>query len=415
MRDLRYLRASDPRRLARGVTALPVPVRLVLDLERSSEPRHLTPVGSYPRRVASGDVVARSDAGAVLVAPLPGIAEKDGDRIELRVEGSMQFASDGILEKIEAADDPVAEFLQTLDDLALFGLEERAVMLSSLLGPVFAPEGRAIVLARVDDSLSGACRSALWSRRAELALLGSFLERLLKIAGSPAQVLHYPRLSASAPRPRRRDLALFIPELITRRLLRDSELFGGLEEQRVAYIGPASLLAMLEGLFDGRPFGSRLVVLRSREPRFRRAGLKRDRLLRLYHGQSLSELLSEELGPAAGAGPVFLRRGSSIRNTFQPLTPEDRFSAFDDCLIELSSKPGPVAMDLPCTGCMSCQRICPVDAGPLALVEGRPAAFRSASCLECGLCTAICESRIDLMAKISAVRKESRSVVRFRR
>ena len=53
---------------------------------------------------------------------------------------------------------------------------------------------------------------------------------------------------------------------------------------------------------------------------------------------------------------------------------------------------------------MACQRICPVDAAPLALVEGRPGLFDADECLDCGLCTFVCDSSIPIADAIARLR-----------
>ncbi|MEQ9363251.1 MAG: hypothetical protein RIF32_03355, partial [Leptospirales bacterium] len=178
----------------------------------------------------------------------------------------------------------------------------------------------------------------------------------------------------------------------------------GLTEQGVIFLGPASLYALLDWLFDGRPFTDRLTALRT-------AGAQRGQLFRLINGYDLQLLFQEKLGESQVARKAMFVKGNLVQNLPRPLVGDGaRFqNIFGPVSFQILGKdPQPVRdARLPCSACMACQQICPVAAEPFALIEGLPENFRADKCLECGLCDFVCESGIPLRHTIAARRKSA--------
>lgn len=183
-----------------------------------------------------------------------------------------------------------------------------------------------------------------------------------------------------------------------------------LPEQGIVFLGPASLYAILDWMFEARPFTNRLTVLRTTDT-------KRSQLFRLINGYDLQLLFQEKLAAATSApgAKAFQKRvlvtGDLIRNSPQPLAGHDPryqniFGPVSFHVLKRDPLPARGAR-LPCSGCMACQQICPVDARPFALVEGVAENFRADRCLECGLCDFVCESGIPISQTIAARRKAS--------
>lgn len=406
------------------IAPLPLPGRLRLELSEAATgfPFQVMDPDNLPRRVQEGEAVARA-GDFPLLAPLPGILDHEaaagaGDsaapelpaRLALKVEGQVRFgqtesgagAGLRLLDELQQAGDPRAAFLQSLREAGLPLLSVRGRSLADEFEATLAAgDPPRIVLARRDGFAGLRWQRLLGTRVAEMESLIRFLLEL----APQALVRADPPLQGWRPGDPGLAPGAFGARLPEARL---EHIFPGMRldfsrpysQQGCLWLDPATLWALLDLLFQGRPFLARTAPLRMTRRAAKSSGAG-SRFLRLWNGADCGALLDSLRGTEA---ELLVAVGDPLRRAPQPAE-ELRgrpFNAFADSAFLLSHTPlAPLrGANLPCTGCMLCQRICPVQAAPLALLDGRADAFRAERCVECGLCSAACESGIDLAGLI---------------
>ncbi len=371
------------------------------------------PDAELPRRVQAGEAIASDPAGFPLLAPVPGIIDYDAASgvFTLKTEGAVRFgvsdpgaeSGDGPLADLNQLSDPGElrqRFLESLRESGVPSLEFRGISLSAFFEQALKAVSPRVVIARRDGEGGIDWTRYFAAREAQLKALVEFLTRL------------HPQLSCQvAPRGSSGPeyYGETLPEVLIDRVgakARHSKLepTRSLAEQGVVFLGPATLVALLDWLFEGRSFTDRLTVLRD-------ANGKHSQLFRLINGYDLQLLFQEKLpeGQRSSQKPRLVVKGNLIQNPPAVLdreSPRHQNIFAPVSLHILSRDPHPTrAAALPCTACMACQQACPVDARPFSLLEKhRVQEFRADRCLECGLCDFVCESGIPLSATIAELR-----------
>ncbi|MCR9144340.1 MAG: hypothetical protein NXI24_18985 [bacterium] len=369
----------------------------------------------FPRRVQAGEAIAFTPDRFPLLAPVPGIIDYDdtSSTFSLKTEGAVKFgigaASENSedrgpvtgLRQIGPDDEFRTAFLNSLRESGVPSLEYRGTSLFALFSRALAAaddSAASMIMPRVVLSRRDGEGGIDWNR-----LLGASEARVTELLQLFARL--HPRMDCRmAPRgpsgPEYYGDAL--PEVVIKRLNPPLEALDpkrDLPEQGLIFLGPASLYALLDWFFEARPFIDRLTVLRA-------SGAGRSQLFRLINGYDLRLLFQEKLDARRGR---LLVKGNLIQNTPQALDEardlhQNIFGPVSFHILRGDPQPTRDAR-LPCSSCMACQQVCPVDAQPFALVAGQAEKFRAQSCLECGLCDFVCESGIPLRHTIATQRK----------
>ncbi len=394
---------------------LPVAGRIVLAASRDQTGFAFAPVNpeDFPRRVAEGERIAGDPDGFPLLAPLPGILDYDPSMavFTLKTEGSVRFGRSGnaeatgglaaSLRDIPDAAELRGEFLRRLLQAGVPSLDFRGLSLATLLDRVLSSADATVRPCVVFD-LSDPEGGIEYERLPEFSRdrLQTAQDLLRRMSASPELDLVILAGNRSGPRERARNLAEVRAARACGRRLDHSR---PLEGQGVAYLGPATLYALFEFLFSG-PSGEALPFVSRPLAVVRESGATQ--IYPLVNGYDL-ETYFQEQGASVHhviAGDFFRE---PARNAADPAL--RYFNIFRRAtLYLLRSDPGSrQALNLPCTGCLACEQICPVDARPLALIQaGRREEFRADRCLQCGLCTYVCEAGIDLSHAIEERRGE---------
>lgn len=384
--------------------ALPLPGLLRIDFSKQISGFPFAPLGEFPRRVREGEVIARA-GDFPLLAPMPGILDlaPDAERFILKVEGNLQLGKarpgERPIDALLKQSAPLAPLLDLIRDSGLASLEFPALRLDDALRTTLQQPRPLLILARVDPEGAIDWPQLFAERATDLEELAALFARLapgVEVAFAPRKRPEAFRAQSFAARPER------LPEALIRALAGDRalDLNAPFAEQGVCFLGPATLWALCDALFEGRPFTSRPAATL----RFSAGGkLGAARLVRAPNGADLQELLGDEIALAGGviAGdPVFHQQTSTLPESSARFN-IFRMSSFYATPTDFAPLRG---ANLSCTGCFACQAICPTGANPLSLLEQRVADFGVDHCVECGLCEYVCESGIGFSSVIRSVR-----------
>lgn len=349
----------------------PVAPRLSIDASVERTGFSFQPCGEYPRRVKSGEALAE-DRGLALLSPLPGVVDFDseGNRYLLRVEGQLAGSgAEGGGQDFESAEN----FLAALDAAGLVALDYHGLRLSDL----FRSNQKAELVYALNDARQSVDWPQVWQRRRpqieawQIRLRSIFPE--MRLVEAPAK----------SHRWWRNELRLYSQQLPEAALARRG---AG------AFLGPATVLALIEFLLEGRSFNSRLFGCFSS-----RAGAGSS--LRLPNGYMLEDL------------QVLLRGGEMLKQSDPIRTStavSDALSIYQgDAVYPSSLFAGGQTRPAPCSGCGLCEALCPVQARPLALLDSGARPFRGEVCTECGICGYVCESGIPVTEYAIGVRKKA--------
>ncbi len=387
--------------------ALPLPGLLQIEFSERVTGFPFAALGEFPRRVREGEVIARA-GDFPLLAPMPGILDlnANSDSFILKVEGNLQLGKarpgerpiDALLQQSQ----PLPALLELIRENGLASLEFHALRLDEALRKTLQAPRPLIILARVDPEGAIAWPQLFEERAADLAQLATLLARLgpeVEVEITPQGRIDAFRARSFATRPER------LPETLVGSLAgeRAVDLNAPFAEQGICFLGPATLWALCDALFEGRAFTGRpAAVLRYTA----RGKLSAARLVRAPNGADLTLLLGDEHVHAGGviAGdPVFHRHASELPETIRSFN-AFRMSSFYATPADFAPLRG---ANLSCTGCFACQAICPTAANPLALLENRSGDFDAGRCVECGLCEYVCESGIGFSTVVRSVRAAS--------
>ncbi|MBX7058255.1 MAG: hypothetical protein K1X75_09315 [Leptospirales bacterium] len=356
-----------------GAAAVPIPGRLQIQFGARFTGFHFAPVGEYPRRVSPGDALAAAQ-DFPLLSPLPGVVQcdRESEQFVLSVEGQL-LSSTATLPPLENMGAP--EFLAALDSAGLPALYYRGLQLSTLLRDVCANGGVAL-LALYDASASLDWKQ-IWSLRAPQVL--SLVEQLRRIFPEIQFVKDGSKLWPTGAG----NLAAYsrrLPEAALRR------------HRAAAYLGPATILAMLDYFFEGRPFYSRQCGVFSQNGRSFAA--------RLPNGLELSSLAAPSGSIPMQCDPL---RGEMRGTDVWPSLSIYCEDGIYDSRFVASAMPAAIA----CSGCDCCETLCPAQCHPIGLIDPLGPSFDAGSCEECSLCSYVCESAIPLGRLAAEARKKA--------
>lgn len=375
--------------------------RLRITFSRTASGFAFVPEGFYPRRVAQGEVLARAEKFPLL-APRSGPVELDeaGECFDLRVEGALRIGPGGERVTLQRLGDVKLEsFIHELREAGIPALDFPGRPLFQLFESAAANGPVTVLLSTRDSESALAWEKFLGDGLAETT---NFLKNLLGHSGTNSVITY--RGAGSFAREGLERYGRFLPAVIARRVLPQKKLHNDLplEKQGVVFLGPATIYALQNWLLHDRPFFSRPVAVRlDSSSVFARP--RRSRVHELPNGYPLEELF-RVLKRSAAARVI---AGDYVRNReqVQALDAIGHLNLFQHSAFYVSRRHRlRYDLNLSCTGCMACERICPVSAQPLALLDGREHLFRERDCLDCGLCTYICDSAIPLAAAIQELR-----------
>ena len=400
------------------LSGLSVPGRLRLAAAESATGFQfgVLPEAALPRRVQAGEAIARDPRGFPLLAPVPGIIdyEPETQTFTLKTEGAVKFGASvptgedtpGPIVELQDVGDAAQlrlDFLKSLLQSGVPSLDFRGLSLNALFARALEQDHVRVVVSRRDGDGGLDWSRIFAAREAQIHRLIEFFGRLhgrLTCTLGPRGASGPEVYGETLPRVliQRLPAVPGFPETI------DPE--RELAEQGIVFLGPATLFALLDWMFEGRPFTDRLTVIRSVDS-------KNSQLFRLINGYDLQLLFQEKLPDAKLRAKRVVVAGNLIqhppRDFSDPaLQTQNIFGSVNFQILREDALPTRGAQ-LPCTLCMACEQICPVDAGPFALLEGRPEEFRARECLECGLCDFVCESGIRISDEIAARRVQIRS------
>lgn len=395
------------------LTALPVPGRLYLNLDKKSTGFDFQLTGEYPRRVEAGDVLATDPSGFPMSAPLPGVvyAPEGTRRLVLRTEGFIAGTSgQGLLSVPDDVD--ASTFLDGIFQSGLCSFDFPGTPLSSLLQRAFQHERPLIILSRAAVSTAIDWNRILKTRRPEIERFKAWLQpACVALTGKAVEVIEFPTSNANmSNRLYAADIGHRLPPVVSRRFRLDLQTAHNLAAQGIAYLGPATLNAILDFAFHGKAPTARHVALTAHPTVARKIGLQSPRLYRLYNGQPIGDIVDRSL-PAnrallvAGAFPdvpepleLAVAGTDDAADRPQAEAIPANYNLFGPDVLQWvpPSALNRARIELPCTACGACNAICPVNARPFALASAQPTRFRSDLCMQCGLCTHSCPANIAL-------------------
>lgn len=369
-------------------------------------------VGEFPRRVQSDDQLAQS-GGMSLLAPFPGIARynSESNTIHIKLEGGIRFGvreregisnSEKILAEEQYGDNRFKKFLQLLDNAGIPSLDYPGRKLSDLIRSVIRFGSSQVILSRVEYT-AGIDWSYLFSQRKPAGKeLSSFLSSV--IPGVEKVHLFPSRMDSGGSG------GVWFPEMVAARILTGNGQFSltrNLEEQGVLYIGPATMWALMDLLFENRPFTHRLVAFTFHDSVSRKS--TRSQMYSVPVGYGLAGMLSDQIGDFDA---VSVYNGTFGKKDQREVSIEqlENFNPYSDAVFNIVKKGAGnnhTASRGPCSGCSLCERSCPVNASPLSIVTGLEHRFRADRCLICGVCEDICPGGVGLMERIRELTAEN--------
>lgn len=351
-------------RVQEFVRSLDIPARLVIDAGESVTGFHFQPEGEFPRRVVQGDIIASID-GLSLLSPMSGIVSREESVYTIKVGGALKIGRP----EAPTAVDSLEQLCELLDTGGIVSLDGFGLSVSSILKA--KPEILVLSTLEADGSIN-------WNRTGLLERLPD-LKNLLNSFGFRAEITGEGLRSDPFKAAERQ-----IPNLCQKYI---PSLNPGkpVTEQGIGYLGPATLHALLDLLYNNTGFLRRPVVFHSLEKSY----------LAVVPNGSAPGTIVDHSGNSAWRAGAFYQTGEkvSFSQEEQKGISIYRASAF----YQVSDEDEGV---LPCTFCMACQKVCPVDASVLSLFTGETESFVRADCFECGLCEYVCESNIPLLNEI---------------
>ncbi|HTH12803.1 MAG TPA: RnfABCDGE type electron transport complex subunit C [Spirochaetia bacterium] len=178
-------------------------------------------------------------------------------------------------------------------------------------------------------------------------------------------------------------------------------------EKKAVVLDVASVLAIRDAVVEGRPQVEKTIVVSGR-------GVKRPGTYRVRIGTPLVQLLRDAGGLKPGdhkilIGGPFL--GQAVDHLSTPILKSTQ------AVLVLGKDEVNEAVERPCIRCGQCVSACPVGLEPLnlhkALTQGSPAAAWEEGlglCIECGICSFICPSRVPLVSEFQDAKEANRAL-----
>jgi len=347
------------------------------------------PAGELSRRVAEGEPIGFAGTFPLL-SPVAGVVTFDplSECYRINMQGTLKIGVDDgkqteplyrrILQSPRSRD----FFLSVLQEGGLLSLEFPQHPLSVLIETVLAHPQPIVIFALADPFGSVNWKRIFASRKRELDQLVELFHVLFPKMG---KVRH----SGGAMLRKRGFLNLnHHPAVVARKYNGAYDWKRSPAEQGILFLGPRTLFALLELLFENKPLYSHPVS-------FVFPGKRRRKtlLLRLGNGFPLVSVLEE----------LALQKNERVFQGLPFQSDEiDRespgfFNLFHGNSFFIVSGADSREVQL-CNGCGLCDRSCPVAASPLSLITRQKGRFLADRCFECGLCEAVCDRSIPLLS-----------------
>ncbi len=343
-----------------------------------------------------------------MLSPLSGLIEHDLEEKSflLKVEGTLRLGADSaeivlpirsLMQK--SADDRLVSFLEEIDRAGLPSLDFPGNSLGALLGKISDERSR-MILSLIEPEASIDWRSLFADRKSQFEELISFLSSLNR----EVRIYHYPSGLNRLRAPQLREFGRNLPVVIALRLLGKIEIKKLLHEQSVIFLGPATIWALLDYLFEGRVFYSRIAAFRFEH---KTGVIKKSPVSQLMNGASLESVIKSFSSKSRRIEAV---TGNYFQNWKKPVDVSSlgTFNIYSGSTVNIVKTGTAGPKNFPCIQCLMCSSVCPVNASPYSLLMGNTKEFRPNSCIECGLCEYICPSGIELSEAIR-IRIESDS------
>ncbi|MDX1960625.1 MAG: hypothetical protein SFU98_18785 [Leptospiraceae bacterium] len=371
-------------------TSFHVPVPILTDTLKISSSyygKKLTENGSFPRRVVIGEALFLDNKDKIL-SPVNGIATKEGETIQLRIDGELNFRA-----RFEKKEFTFLEMKTKLDSLGIVSLDFSGYLLSDLLEKFKANEDSMIVFAPFTrENFLDYHGRILAHHKTELESLKSSLKKFF----SKAKVMDY--LSTDKPE---YSYPQGTPKFFLNKYC-GVNIESEFPIEKVLYLGPETIYYMIQALFYNVPFQERfLSVTIINKKGFLEGETK---VYRVKNGTNLFEFLNQ-IKQTYGYKYYTINSFYDSQPVYE-IGSDFIFDIYRHHAIIICEKIYNESEEGVCIDCNDCSYFCPVNANPRVLLEKNKSGFKKDLCLECGLCSVFCPAHIDFSVKIFDVKKE---------
>jgi electron transport complex protein RnfC len=178
-------------------------------------------------------------------------------------------------------------------------------------------------------------------------------------------------------------------------------------DRKTMILDVASVLAVRDAVVEGRPQVEKTIVVSGH-------GVRRPGTYRVRIGTPLVQLLRDAGGLKPGDHKVLIGGpflGQAVDHLSTPVLKSTQ------AVLVLGKDEVNEAVERPCIRCGQCVNACPVGLEPLnlhkALTQGNPALAWEEGlgfCIECGICSFICPSRVPLVSEFQDAKEASRAL-----
>ncbi len=342
-----------------------------------------------------------------ILAPFPGLARLEANgSINLKLEGGFRLGSTQGKDPVAAREiqarsgdreEAFSFFLHLLKDSGIPVSDEPGHTLFQQFEKISQLPQVQLILSKLDGQGGINWPYLFQNRSPGLKEMSELLTAILP-EGSKVHIFPQKKIPAGAG-----NGGVWFPGVTAARVLNGipgGNFHSSLLDRGILVMGPATLWALMDLLYENKFFHSRLVAVRFHKSLNHISNVTR--IYRIPVGFPLMEFLRERFGFQDRTWRV--QGGAIPQSGFHEMNLSDLalFLPFGETVLNLSRKNS--SLDTPvaaaCTGCYRCERVCPVNASPLSLLTGNRKAFALDRCLVCGICEQSCESRIPLMERI---------------
>ena len=371
---------------------VPVPSLSELTLHNEFYGKKLSVVGEYPRRLNIGDTVFQDEAIKVL-SPVNGIANyfPSTSTITFTIDGELNFrptefngeyALDLLKEKI------ISSGVVSLD----FPGQSLASLFSSLIPDrdsfiVFAPFTRENLI-DYKSKIFEIYKNELTRLKKNIT---SIFPNVNTIDFLTEKKINY-RYPEGSPR-------YFLHKYVGVDIVKD------FPKERFLYLGPETIYHLIRALYFNIPFHERYVSVNIINQSGTLEGETKAFLLR--NGLNLSDFLNS----FQSKYKYFTVNSFYDKQPVYEIGTEFIFDIYRHHSVIICDRIHFEKTEKHCTDCNDCSYYCPVNANPRGILEKDKSAFNSSVCLECGICSLLCPSHIDLSTRINEIKQGASFVV----